>query len=200
MPLVVVPFHDGKSRLSPRRDVRRTLGLAMLADVVSACVFVGRTVVVTDDADGCAVAVELGGRVLPDPGSGQGAAVAAALADCADDAALVVNADLPALGANDLRALVAATPHEGLALVEAHDGTTNALGLSAARLFAPLYGVGSAERFLAHARAHGSDAIRASIPSLRDDVDTLADLDRLRGRLGARTGAALAELEQGAVA
>jgi hypothetical protein len=37
----------------------------------------------------------------------------------------------------------------------------------------------------------------AEIPNLVDDVDTLADLERLEGRLGPRTAAALEELRAG---
>lgn len=200
MTLVVVPFHDGKSRLSPRREVRRSLALAMLADVVSACVAVGETLVVTNDADGSAVAAELGASVLADPGSGQAAAVAAALEGHEDEPALVVNADVAAVTARDLRALLSAMPDNGIALVEAPDGTTNALGLSAGRLFAALYGAGSAARFVADAHARGHDAVHVLVPSLRDDVDTLEDLEALRERCGPRTRAAVAELKQGALA
>ena len=46
---------------------------------------------------------------------------------------LIVNADVPCVVPDDLRALLAATPAGGIALVEALDGTTNALGLSAPR-------------------------------------------------------------------
>ena len=60
---------------------------------------------------------------------------------------LVVNADLPCATPEALRRLAAA----GLALVEARDGTTNALSLPDPRLFAPLYGPASADRFRAHA-------------------------------------------------
>jgi 2-phospho-L-lactate guanylyltransferase len=200
MTLIVVPFHDGKSRLSPRREVRRPLALAMLADVVSACVAVGETVVVTSDAEAGDVVARLGTNVLADPGSGQAGAVAAALGGHENEPALVVNADVPAVTVRDLRELLSATPDEGIALVEAADGTTNALGLSAGRLFAPLYGAGSAARFSADARARGHDAVPVLIPSLRDDVDTLEDLEALRDRCGPRTRAALAELEQGALA
>jgi 2-phospho-L-lactate guanylyltransferase (CobY/MobA/RfbA family) len=85
---------------------------------------------------------------------------------------LIVNSDLPAVTAEDLRALHDAIPDDGVAIGLASDGTTNALGLSDARLFAPLYGPGSAERFRAHVE-HALDVVR---PGLRDDVDTPADL------------------------
>jgi 2-phospho-L-lactate guanylyltransferase (CobY/MobA/RfbA family) len=108
---------------------------------------------------------------------------------------LIVNADLPAVVPEDLRALLTVAPPRGIALVEALDGTTNALCLPAPEVFAPLYGAGSAARFAAHAAGLGLDAIRASIPGLRDDVDTLTDLQQLKRRLGPRTQAALMQLE-----
>jgi 2-phospho-L-lactate guanylyltransferase (CobY/MobA/RfbA family) len=81
-----------------------------------------------------------------------------------------------------------------MALVEALDGTTNALSISAAALFAPLYGRDSAARFRAHARGLGLDAISVAIPNLSDDVDTVEDLRRLHLRLGPRSQALLSEL------
>jgi hypothetical protein len=78
-------------------------------------------------------------------------------------------------------------PPGGIAIVEARDGTTNALGLSSPRLFADLYGPGSAARFRAHA-----PSTSVAIPNLVDDVDTLEDLERLADHVGRRTGEALA--------
>ena len=111
---------------------------------------------------------------------------------------LVVNADLPCIRPNDLRALQTATPSGGLALVAAPDGTTNALSLADGRLFAPLYGPDSAERFIAHATALRVKAVRATIPNLADDVDTLPDLYRVQYRTGLRTQAAMALLRESA--
>jgi 2-phospho-L-lactate guanylyltransferase len=190
MSLVVVPFHDGKSRLAAPRHARRRLALAMLGDVLAACAPVGEVVLVTDDP----AARELADRVVHDPGRGQGAAVAAALAGREPGPVLVVNADVPAVVPDDLRALLAATPIGGLALVEADDGTTNALSLPAPHVFEPFYGPGSAARFRDHARALGLEAISVAIPSLADDVDTLDDLRRVGLRAGPRTQAALTAL------
>jgi 2-phospho-L-lactate guanylyltransferase len=187
---IVVPFAGaaGKTRLASSRRARLELSLAMLADVLAAALAVGRTLVATADAGGAGVARELGAEGVGDPGGGQGAAVAAALADARAGPVLVVNADLPCARPADLRELLAAIPPDGLALVEARDGTTNALGLSSAALFAPLYGPGSAARFRAHAPA----AVAVPLPNLVDDVDTPADLERLFARCGPRTQACLA--------
>jgi 2-phospho-L-lactate guanylyltransferase len=193
MTTVVVPFagSQGKTRLDASRRMRRDLSLAMLADVLAAAVVVGRTIVVTADEEGAAGAREAGAESVADPGGGQGAAIEAALAGV-EGQALVVNADLPCAVAADLRALLAAIPSHGLALVEALDGTTNALGLSDAAVFRPVYGPDSASRF----RALGVETVDAVVPNLAEDVDTLADLERLQLRCGPRTQAVLAEASQ----
>jgi 2-phospho-L-lactate guanylyltransferase len=195
MTTVVVPFagSNGKTRLDAPRSTRRELSLAMLADVLAATAVLGRTLVVTADVDGGAVADEAGAEAVADPGGGQGVAVAAALELAADEQVLVVNADLPCVVPVDLRALLAAIPAHGLALVEALDGTTNALGLSAPEVFAPLYGPDSASRF----RALTVETVAVVLPNLAEDVDTLEDLERLQLRCGPRTQAALAALSAG---
>jgi 2-phospho-L-lactate guanylyltransferase len=168
----------------------------MLADVLEAAKAVGSTValVTSDEA-----AARLGTDVVPDPGRGQGAAVAAGLERLPEAPALVVNADLPCVTPRDLLALLGSMPPGGMALAPAADGTTNALALSSPRGFASLYGAGSAERFAAHARTQGVECVLADIPNLMDDVDTAEDLARLpEGRLGPRTRAALESLRVGA--
>jgi 2-phospho-L-lactate guanylyltransferase len=194
---IVVPFSGagGKQRLDAPADVRASLALAMLGDVVTACVVTAPTVVVTSDADGAALARELGARVVDDSGGGQGAAVAAALTGVEDGPVLVVNADLPCVVPHDLRTLAGAAELGAFGFVQAGDGTTNALALPSPAAFAPLYGPGSAERFRAHAAAAGLDAMPAAIPNLVDDVDTLADLAAVTLRAGPRTQAAAGELD-----
>src|SRR5437763_291059 len=145
MTAIVVPFGglNGKRRLAPARDeARAALALAMLADVLAACGAVGRTVVVTGDEAARTVAVELGVAALDDPGGGQGRAVGYALALVPVAPTLVVNADVPCVVPDDLRALEAAIPPGGLSVAPAADGTTKALGLADPRLFRPLYGPG----------------------------------------------------------
>src|SRR5437868_5849873 len=190
MRTVVVPFAGaaGMTRLATASRTRQEVSLAMLGDVLAAALAVGATLVVTGDDAGAALAQELGAAVVDDPGAGQGAAVAAALARAGAGTTLVVNADLPCATADDLEALADAIPAHGLALVEADDGTTNALGLSAPFLFSPVYGPGSAGRF----RALAAGSVAVALPNLVDDVDTLADLERLFARCGPRTQTCLA--------
>ena len=189
MAAIVVPFRGagGKQRLGPLTDdEREALALAMLEDVLAACRPVCETVVVTADEDGARVADEHAARVVDDPGGGQGAAVAAALRDVVGHV-LVVNADVPCVVPDDLHRLAEATPDNGLALVAARDGTTNALGLSASSLFAPLYGPGSAERFRLHGERLGVEVVAVEVPNLADDVDSIDELRRLGRRVGSHT-------------
>jgi len=201
MPSLVVPFRGakGKSRLSSfSSHDRGKLASAMLEDVVEACCAVGPTFVVGPIAP---VEFDLERvTVLAEPGGGQGAAVragihAAALANGGAGPFLVVNADLPCVTARDLLALAGAVPEDGVAIVPAADGTTNALGLALPELFVPLYGPGSAARFAVLAPSRTVEA-----PNLMDDVDTVRDLERLRKRLGPRTRKVFASLRAGASA
>lgn len=195
MSAIVVPFRgaNGKSRLP--EPVRAELALAMLADVLFACTAAGATTLVTDDAEANELAAELGVATAPDPGGGQGAAVAAVLTGADQEPpVLVVNADVPCAVPDDLRMLAEIAEAGALGLVEAADGTTNALALPDADLFEPLYGPRSAERFRDHARERGVDFVSAVIPNLADDVDTIDDLRRLRVRAGPSTQAALGSL------
>jgi 2-phospho-L-lactate guanylyltransferase len=195
---VVVPFRgsDPKRRLDPiSDDGRLRLAEAMLGDVLDAALAVGRTFVVSADRPPLPEGVE----PVMDQRHGQGAAVRAAL-DAAAAAGspapyLVVNADLPCVTPRDLLALAGAIPEGGIAIAPAADGTTNAIGLADQRLFEPLYGDGSAERYAALGPSRLVDA-----PNLVDDVDTLDDLHRVADRLGPRTREALDELEREAAA
>jgi 2-phospho-L-lactate guanylyltransferase len=177
VPTIVIPYRGDAKRRLPSR-IRVAAAVAMLGDVVEAALEVGRVLVVTDDR----AVVPGGAEVVNDPGGGLGAAVVAGLARV-EGHALVVNADLPCATPAALRMLAAA----GLALVEARDGTTNALSLPDPSVFAPLYGSGSAGRFRMHA-----PFATARIPELEVDVDEDADLEGLVPLLGSRTRALLA--------
>ena len=196
MTTLVIPFAgiDGKTRLHASSRVRRELSLAMLADVLAAARSVGDIRLVTQDDAGAELGGEVGAELVADPGGGQGAAVQAALAGLDSGSIVIANADVPCVLPDDFRALLAATPAGGVALVEAIDGTTNALSIPAPEIFAPLYGADSARRFVARARELGLEAVSAAIPNLVDDVDTLDDLQRLHLRLGPRSQLSLATI------
>jgi 2-phospho-L-lactate guanylyltransferase (CobY/MobA/RfbA family) len=173
MAAIIVPFHAGKTRLAVEPAERGALARAMLDDVLAACSPIAEPLVEAS-------------------GGGQGAAVERALATVSDAAVLVVNADLPCLTEDDVRALLDAVPEDGLVVAPAPDGTTNALGLSRPGLFAALYGPGSAEEFRSHASQLGVPSTVIVRPGLQDDVDAPADLERLADRVGPHTRAALA--------
>lgn len=196
MAQIVVPFRgeSAKQRLEASDEIRSTLALAMLGDVLTACVAAGRTILVTEDADARALADELGAELVDDPGGGQGAAVAAALERVDAGPVVVLNADLPCVVPHDVRTLAGAAELGALGLVEGEDGTTNALALPRAAVFAPLYGAGSAVRFREHAESQGVTVVAAAIPNLAEDVDTLEDLARIGLRAGPRTQAAIGRL------
>ena len=149
-------------------------------------------------ADVLDAAHAVGDVLVADEPGGQGAAVESALRRVDAGPVLVVNADLPCAQPRDLLTLLGALPAGGIALAPAADGTTNALALAVPLLFAPLYGPGSADRFLARAERLDVPAAVATIPNLADDVDTLADLERLGARLGPHTAAALQAARAGA--
>lgn len=167
MPTIVIPFRrePSKTRLAPlAADARARLADAMLADVIAACSAVAETVVA-------------------DAPIGQGNAIAALL-DGLEGTVAIVNADLPCATAADVERLLAATP----ALVAAADGTANALAVPDPAVYRPLHGPGSAERFAALGLS------RLELPNLADDVDTVADLERVAERAGPRTRAVLETL------
>lgn len=176
MATVVIPFRSGgKTRLPA--GIRDELSLAMLGDVLEVAVdAVARVRLVTDNDAAGLLAAELGADVVPDPGGGQGSAVAAALTGL-HGSCLVVNADLPYIS----RTALAQLGRSGSSLVAAADGTTNALSLPEPERFVPLYGAGSAARFAA------AGFVAVSIRELELDVDTLADIERLTLPIGART-------------
>jgi 2-phospho-L-lactate guanylyltransferase len=177
MPTVVIPYRGDAKRRLPS-TIRAAVAIAMLGDVVAASLEVGRVLVVTDDR----TVVPAGAEWVADPGAGLGAAVEAGLGNVVGHA-LVLNADLPCATPGALRTLAEA----GLALVEAADGTTNALSLPDPTVFASVYGPASADRFRARA-----PFATVRIPELEADVDTDADLERVAPFVGPRTRALLA--------
>ena len=141
---------------------------------------------------------ELGAETLDDPGGGQGAAVAAALAETR-------------LGAGARRQRGRAVRRATATCGRSRESPSWARSDSwrpptARRTRSPshvprfsrrLYGPGSAGRFRAHGEANGVAVVAAAIPNLADDVDTLDDLERMELRVGPRTQAALEPASRG---
>jgi 2-phospho-L-lactate guanylyltransferase len=93
----------------------------------------------------------------------------------------VVSADLPRLTAEDVRALVEATPDRGLAIARALDGGTNAVSMRPPGAVMTRFGEPSSAAVHAQATAAAGLAARIlDIPGLAFDVDTPADLAELR--------------------
>ena len=179
MVAIVVPFRgaNGKQRLGPLADDERAaLALAMLEDVLAACVGVGPAGRRHRGRARRRCARERGARRRR-PGRRPGAAVAAALRT--RGAVLVVNADLPVRAPRRPPRARGGHPRRPRVVARATARRTRS-GSSRRTLFAPLYGAGQRRALPAPRARIGLDAVAAEIPNLADDVDSLADLDRLR--------------------
>jgi len=176
-----------------------SLVLAMAMDTLAAALAspaVGRVVVVHGDPVVARAAVELGGEAMPDvPDAGLNPALAYAATlvrprgATAQPGVVALPADLPAMRTEDLTAVLHAATATRAARTFVADAARTGTVLLAARPDAglePCFGSGSAA---AHA-ASGAIALTGDWPSLRRDVDTVADLvDAVRFGLGPRTSA-----------
>lgn len=202
----VKPLAEAKSRLrgAPLRVPHARLVLAMAQDTVRAalaCQVVVAVLVVTDDPEVASAVAGLGARVVPDaPAAGlnaalaHGATVAAGSRVAAGSWVAALAADLPALRPAELAgALRAAARSAGpgpgpagrvtggrRAFLPDRSGTgTTLLAAPPGVALDPRFGAGSAAR---HA-ASGARRLVGRWPSVRRDVDTVADLTAAQ-RLG----------------
>jgi 2-phospho-L-lactate guanylyltransferase len=191
---VVVPVKRlrlAKSRLyavgRPRPE-HEQLALSLAVDTVAAALAaasVARLYVVTDDPAARAAMRAAGARVLPDePDAGLNPALAhgatTAMRRFPRDGVALLSADLPALRPAELdAALAAAAGHEAAFVADARGTGTTLLATARGRPVEPRYGGASAA---AH-RAAGAVELTGDWPSLRNDVDTAADL-RTAAELG----------------
>lgn len=154
------------------------LVLAMAGDTLAAvlaCPAVDRALVVTDDPAAARMLTRLGAERVPDdPDPGLNAALARGARVATGSPVVALTGDLPALRPAELAAALAALP------VRAPRGfVPDATGTGTAMLAAragvdldPRFGPGSAR---AHA-ASGAVRLDGGWPTLRQDVDTAADL------------------------
>ncbi len=187
---VLVPvkrLDRAKSRLTLPAALRRALAEAMLADVLAAATSVARVCLVSAEP----TVDRYGVPVLADAGGGLSAAVAAAAARVAGPVA-VVSGDLPAVRSAEFGdALAAAAEHEAAVLADTPGTGTTLLAARVGRRLRPAYGPGSRTRHVAAGMVDLTGAL--SVPGLRRDVDTVADLrDAIRLGLGPSSTSVLA--------
>jgi len=187
-PLVPVKaLAEAKGRLAPwlGQIERRLLTIAMLEDVVAALQGVSgleRPAVVSPDPEIWRRADAMGCRVIEErPGAAdlnRSLTRGAASLD-AGDGLLVVAADLPLASAEAIGRVLDAASEAPVVVVPSRDGAgTNVLAWRDAACFRPGFGPGSAARHLAL-----PGAVRHDEPDLALDVDTVADLRSVAGRL-----------------
>jgi 2-phospho-L-lactate guanylyltransferase len=153
------------------------LVLAMARDTLAAalaCPLVHRALVVTDEPAAVTALTALGAQRVPDhPDAGLNAALARGAALAAGAPVVALTADLPALRPHELAAALTALAHRPRGYVPDAPGTGTAmLAAEAGVALDPRFGPGSAR---AHA-ASGAVRLDGDWPSLRQDVDTSADL------------------------
>lgn len=186
-PTVVIPLRAGKSRLvgALPGDAIAALRTAMFADVVAALrgAHVEHILVAAGDELSAEVARNQRLPFHRDPESCDGldeaiqAAAMAANPSVVD--LLVIQADLPALTANDVRALLYA-PGD-VVIAPTSDGGTGALLRRPVGAMSTSYGPESAALHAARAVDAGSTPTILRLPGFRLDVDTDHDLTALPG-------------------
>jgi 2-phospho-L-lactate guanylyltransferase len=172
---------DAKSRLASvlSAEDRAALMLELLQGVLAAAeeADVGPITVVSAEP-----AVPAGVDRFDDGGLAWNEALAAAMREVVrEPIAAVVSADLPRVTAEEIQALVEATPDRGLAIARALDGGTNAVSMRPPA--AVMTHFGEPQSAAVHAQttaAAGLAARLVDLPGLAFDVDTPADLAELR--------------------
>jgi len=172
-----------KTRLAEVAGEHRVdLALAFALDTATAalaCEAVRTVVVVTHEPEALRTLTEIGALVVsdePDAGLNPALVHGANVAARAHPGTAVgaLSADLPALRPNELRAALAAAMEVGTAFVRDAQGSgTTTLLARRPGDFAPAFGPESAA---AHLRGGAVELHGDAIPSLRQDVDTAADL------------------------
>lgn len=194
---VVVPvkrLDDAKTRLQSTREgtAGRELALAFACDTVAsvlACPSVAMVAVVTPD-ETVHSALPDGVRRIGEPGDeGLNAAISHACTALPPGPVAVIVSDLPSLHADELSAALDTAASNDFSFVPDSDGTgTVLLASKTPDLLRPQFGEGSAS---VHESA-GAARLGGDWPTLRNDVDTRADLkDALAMGAGRHTVSAL---------
>ncbi|MFG2357997.1 2-phospho-L-lactate guanylyltransferase [Streptomyces sp. NPDC048521] len=178
------PLTRAKSRLADTAadGVRPGLALAFAQDTVAAalaCTAVADVAVVTDDGLAARELAALGARIVPDtPAGGLNAALAHGASVVREKrpfaAVATLNADLPALRPLELgRVLDAAAEFPRAFLADAAALGTTLLAAGPGRELRPAFGIDSRSR---HRTSGAAELVLADVDSVRQDVDTGADL------------------------
>jgi 2-phospho-L-lactate guanylyltransferase len=200
--LPIKRFSAAKSRLDGELSdgTRRALAEAMVTDVLIA---LRRTRRVDDvlvvSGEHAAVALAAGydaAAVIDDPDDASHSAAAergiAAALERGAARVVLVPGDCPALDPVELDALLG-RPDQGpevLIVPDRHGTGTNALVLTPPTVIRPAFGVGSRARHEELAAVAQAAATVVDVPTLGLDVDTLDDLEALRGALERLRGGA----------
>ncbi len=197
--LPVKRFTRAKQRLgeSVADSLRHRLAAAMVDDVLlalSQTEAIELTIVVTREPSMAAAARVFGASVLGDEAeAGQSAAAGLGIAAAAAmgfERVLCVPGDCPALDPAELEALLDADAGQSTSerrvtiLPDRHGTGTNGLLLCPPGAIEPSFGPGSCERHSELALTAGAASRVERVSSLLLDVDTGADLEALRARLG----------------
>jgi 2-phospho-L-lactate guanylyltransferase len=190
--IALIPVKElslAKARLAPMLDGagRGELALTMFRDVLAAALACGAldgVAVTSRDEEVLAIAEQAGATPLPEPGGLNEALSSAAekLAAHGPSRLLVIAADVPLAAPAEIDAVARADG--GVVVVPSRDGGTNALAISPGAI-AFSFGPGSARQHLEAAERAGVRAQRLDVPRLALDIDTPADLQRLREAVAA---------------
>jgi 2-phospho-L-lactate/phosphoenolpyruvate guanylyltransferase len=181
VPVKALPLAKSRMHSLPGRD-RSRLMLAMVTDALVAMTsseMVHAVYVVTTDPEVISLATRLRAMIVPDPGQGLNAAICCgawhARVARPDAAVAALTGDLPALRADALdRALAGAARLRSALVVDASGAGTTLLTAGPGVTLNPRFGEGSARR---HQAAGAVPLSEPDLHALRQDVDTMADLD-----------------------
>lgn len=192
---------EAKMRLADVLDARERaeLALAMLVDVVTACVeseMFDRVGVVSGDSDVFWQVRELGATPIAEPatlsglndGLTFGVRYLARRVGC--DEVVIFPADVPLVRAEDVCTVVNALAdgERRVVMVRAGDNGTNALGLRPPEVIPMRFGVDSASKHRDEAEAAGAEVVELEVARLAFDVDAAGDVETLASKaVGAAT-------------
>ena len=195
--MILVPIKnlaDAKQRLSPilSPEQRFALAQAMCEDVLQALArWQNRpaVAVVSSDPFACDLAARFGFETVADGhDAGETSAIEMATAVCrerGEHSTLVVPADIPLIGKEELQQIADAAPAGGAVLVpDAAGRGTNAAWRSPGDLFPLRFGNDSFLPHLAAAKATGLPCVVLELPGIALDVDRPEDLFELAAASG----------------